>query len=279
MPRGLSFRTQADCLDPQFHSFTMSFDDGTRSYGFVHTFYEEVTSAQIITAMQTLSQMHHVEHHSASSASSPSSSASSPSTSSMDSLVSSLDESDAESLPGVSACQGCAGCFDPTRDTLFVSKALCLLTPLPFLQAARQFLSQLHQAVTSHTPPPLPLESYIHNILYEVPLPPPGRSLKFHGVQGPIVCQRPGPGELPLGEYPLGDAFSLLGVDNMVKALTCALLETQVLLYSQGQPTVFMLEMILKVFYMRSSNNIQLIYFTAYEKRLSSGWTNQRKIL
>ncbi|XP_030281923.1 DENN domain-containing protein 5B-like [Sparus aurata] len=237
MPRGLSFRTQADRLDPQFHSFTMSFDDGTRSYGFVLTFYEEVTSAQIITAMQTLYQMHHVEHHSASSASSPSSSssssASSPSTSSMDSLVSSLDESDVESLAGVSACLGCAGSFDPARDTLYVSKALCLFTPLPFLQAARQFLSQLHQAVTSHTAPPLPLESYIHNILYEVPLPPPGRSLRFHGVQGPIVCQRPGPGELPLGEYPLGEAFSLLGVDNMVQLLTCALLETQVLLCSQ----------------------------------------------
>uniref|UniRef100_A0A3Q3X565 DENN domain containing 5B n=1 Tax=Mola mola TaxID=94237 RepID=A0A3Q3X565_MOLML len=234
MPRGLSFRTQADRLDPQFHSFTMSFDDGTRFYGFVHTFYEEVTSAQIITAMQTLSQMHHVEHHSASSASSPSSSsASSPSTSSMDSLVSSLDESDAESLAGVTACLGCAGSFDPARDTLYVSKALCLLTPLPFLQAAWQFLSQLHQAVTSHTPPPLPLESYIHNILYEVPQPPPGRSLRFHGVQGPIVCQRPGPGELPMGEYSLGEAFSLLGVDNMVKLLTCAFLETQVLLYSQ----------------------------------------------
>ncbi|KAK9516830.1 hypothetical protein VZT92_024740 [Zoarces viviparus] len=234
MPRGLSFRTRADGLDPQFHSFTMSFDDGTRSYGFVHTFYEEVTSAQIITAMQTLCQMHHVERHSASSASSPSSSsssASSPSTSSMDSLVSSLDESDTESL--VSACLGCAGSFDPARDTLYVSKALCLLTPLPFLQAAREFLSQLHQAVTSHTAPPLPIESYIHNILYEVPLPPPGRSLRFHGVQGPIVCQRPGPGELPLGEYPLGEAFSLLGVDNMVQLLTCVLLETQVLLCSQ----------------------------------------------
>uniref|UniRef100_A0A671Y5C8 DENN/MADD domain containing 5B n=1 Tax=Sparus aurata TaxID=8175 RepID=A0A671Y5C8_SPAAU len=212
MPRGLSFRTQADRLDPQFHSFTMSFDDGTRSYGFVLTFYEEVTSAQIITAMQTLYQMHHVD---------------------MDSLVSSLDESDVESLAGVSACLGCAGSFDPARDTLYVSKALCLFTPLPFLQAARQFLSQLHQAVTSHTAPPLPLESYIHNILYEVPLPPPGRSLRFHGVQGPIVCQRPGPGELPLGEYPLGEAFSLLGVDNMVQLLTCALLETQVLLCSQ----------------------------------------------
>nr|XP_040019923.1 DENN domain-containing protein 5B-like [Gasterosteus aculeatus aculeatus] len=234
MPRGLSFRTRTDKLDPQFHSFAMSFDDGARSYGFVHTFYEEVTSAQIITAMQVLCQMHHVEHHSASSASSPSSSsssASSPSTSSMDSLVSSLDESDAESL--ASACLGCAGSFDPARDTLYVSKALCLLTPLPFLQAAREFLSQLHQAVTSHTAPPLPLESYIHNILYEVPLPPPGRSLRFHGVQGPIVCQRPGPGELPLAEYPLGEAFSLLGVDNMVQLLTCALLETQVLLCSR----------------------------------------------
>lgn len=247
MPRGLSFRTQAERLDPQFHSFTMSFDDGTRSYGFVHTFYEEVTSAQIITAMQTLYQMHHVERHSAaSSPSSSSSSASSPSTSSMDSLVSSLDESDAESLAGVPACLGCAGSFDPARDTLYVSKALCVLTPLPFLQAARQFLSQLHQAVASHTAPPLPLESYIHNILYEVPLPPPGRSLRFHGVQGPIVCQRPGPGELPLGEYPLGEAFSLLGADNMVQLLTCALLETQVLLYSQGKHTLQLLEMTLK---------------------------------
>uniref|UniRef100_A0A672JHT9 DENN/MADD domain containing 5B n=1 Tax=Salarias fasciatus TaxID=181472 RepID=A0A672JHT9_SALFA len=214
MPKGLSFRTQADRRDPRFHSFTISFDDGTRSYGFVHTFYEEVTSPQIITAMQTLLQMYHVEHHS----------------SSMDSLASSLDESDAESLAGVS---GCVGSFDPARDTLYVSKALCLITPLPFLQASRQFLAQLHQAVTSQTAPPLPLESYIHNILYEVPLPPPGRSLRFHGVQGPIMCQRPGPGELPLGEYSLGEAFSLLGVDNMVKLLTCALLETQVLLYSQ----------------------------------------------
>ncbi|KAM4572253.1 DENN domain-containing protein 5B-like isoform 3-T3 [Odontesthes bonariensis] len=236
MPRGLSFRTQADILDPQFHSFTLASDEGTRSYGFVHTFYEEVTSPQIITAMQTLYQMHHVEHHSSSSASSPSSSsssASSPSTSSMDSLASSLEESDAESLAGVSGCLGCAGSFDPARDILYVSKALCLVTPLPFLQASRQFLAQLHQAVTSQTPPPLPLESYIHNILYEVPLPPPGRSLRFHGVQGPIMCQRPGPEELPLGDYPLGEAFSLLGVDNMVKLLTCALLETQVLLYSQ----------------------------------------------
>ncbi|XP_072292145.1 DENN domain-containing protein 5B-like [Eucyclogobius newberryi] len=235
MPRGLSFRTQAERLDPQFHSFTLVFDNGSRSYGFVHTFYEEVTSPAITTAMHTLYQMHQVERqsNSSSSAASSSSSASSPSTSSMDSLVSSLDESDVESLAGVAPCAAGVGSYNASKDTLYVSKALCLLTPLPFLQASRQFLSQLHQAVASSTAPPLPLESYIHNILYEVPLPPPGRSLRFHGVQGPILCQRPGPGELPLGEFPLGEAFCLLGVDNMVQLLTCALLETQVLLYSQ----------------------------------------------
>uniref|UniRef100_A0A8C7JKZ7 DENN domain containing 5B n=1 Tax=Oncorhynchus kisutch TaxID=8019 RepID=A0A8C7JKZ7_ONCKI len=229
MPHGLSFRSQADGREHHFHSFTVAQDDGTRSYGFVHTYYEAVTSAQITTAMQTLHQMHHVEHYSTSSSSS--SSASSPSTSSMDSLVSSLDELDADSL---SACLGCAaGSFQPARDTLYASKALCLLTPLPFLHAAHHFLSQLHQTVTSQAAPPLPLESYIHNILYEVPVPPPGRSLQFHGVQGPIVCQQPGPEELPLGDYPLGEAFSLLGVENMVRLLTSVLLETQVLLYSQ----------------------------------------------
>lgn len=238
MPRGLSFRSQADSRDSRFHSFTVARDDGTHSYGFVHMYYEEVTSAQITAAMQTLHQMHHVEHHSTSSSSRSTSSASSPSTSSMDSLVSSLDESDAPSLAErpLMACLGCtSGSFQPARDTLYASKALCLLTPLPFLHAARHFLSQLHQAVTSHTAPPLPLESYIHNILYEVPVPPPGRSLRFHGVQGPIVCQQPGPEELPLGDYPLGEAFSLLGVENMVRLLTSVLLETQVLLYSQGK--------------------------------------------
>ncbi|XP_067090478.1 DENN domain-containing protein 5B-like [Osmerus mordax] len=224
MPRGLLFGTQADSLEPHFHSFTISRDDGTRCYGFVHTYYEEVKSVQITTAMHTLYQMHHVEHHSSSS----SASASSPSSSSLDSLASSTEEADTES-----SCVGCAGSYDQERDTLYVSKALCLLTPLPFLQASRHFLSQLHLAAASPSAPPLPLESYVHNILYEVPLPPPGRSLRFHGVQGPIVVQRPGPEELPLGDYPLGETCALLGVEGLVQLLTCLLLETQVLLYSQ----------------------------------------------
>uniref|UniRef100_A0A8C8C305 DENN domain-containing protein 5B n=1 Tax=Oncorhynchus tshawytscha TaxID=74940 RepID=A0A8C8C305_ONCTS len=226
MPKGLSFRTQADSREPQFHSFLITREDGSRTYGFVHTFYEEVTSPQICSAMQTLYQMHQAENPSSATPSSSSSSSSS-----MDSLASSLDEADS---PSSSSCRSAAcGGYDASRDTLYVSKALCLITPMPFMHACRRFLSQVHRAVTASLPPPLPLESYVHNILYEVPLPPPGRSLKFHGVYEPIVCQRPGPGELPLADFPLGQTFPLLGVENLVQLFNCTLLEMQILLYSQ----------------------------------------------
>ncbi|XP_053930706.1 DENN domain-containing protein 5B isoform X2 [Cuculus canorus] len=220
MPKGLSFRTQSDNRDPQLHSFIITREDGSRTYGFVLTFYEEVTSKQICTAMQTLYQMHNAEQYSSVCASS---------SCSMDSLASSIDEGDATSLAKLQRYNS----YDISRDTLYVSKCICLITPLPFMQACKKFLIQLYKAVTSQQPPPLPLESYIHNILYEVPLPPPGRSLKFYGVYEPIICQRPGPNELPLSDYPLREVFELLGLENLVQVFTCVLLEMQILLYSQ----------------------------------------------
>ncbi|XP_077196027.1 DENN domain-containing protein 5B isoform X2 [Paroedura picta] len=220
MPKGLSFRTQTDNRDPQFHSFIITREDGSRTYGFVLTFYEEVTSKQICTAMQTLYQMHNAEQCSSVCASS---------SCSMDSLASSLDEGDSTSLAKMQRYNS----YDINRDTLYVSKSICLIAPLPFMQACKKFLIQLYKAVTSQQPPPLPLESYIHNILYEVPLPPPGRSLKLYGVYEPIVCQRPGPNELPLFDYPLREAFELLGLENLIQVFTCVLLEMQILLYSQ----------------------------------------------
>ncbi|XP_072510475.1 DENN domain-containing protein 5B isoform X3 [Notamacropus eugenii] len=220
MPKGLSFRTQMDNKDPQFHSFIITREDGSRTYGFVLTFYEEVTSKQICTAMHTLYQMHNAEHYGGVYASS---------SCSMDSLTSSIDEGDATSLSKLQRYNS----YDISRDTLYVSKSICLITPLPFMQACKKFLLQLYKAVSSQQPPPLPLESYIHNILYEVPLPPPGRSLKFYGVYEPVICQRPGPNELPLSDYPLWEVFELLGLENLVQVFTCVLLEMQILLYSQ----------------------------------------------
>uniref|UniRef100_A0A8C9U3C3 DENN domain containing 5A n=1 Tax=Scleropages formosus TaxID=113540 RepID=A0A8C9U3C3_SCLFO len=205
MPKGLSFRTQADPREPQFHSFIITREDGSRSYGFALTFYEEVTSKQICSAMQTLYHMHNAEQY------------------------------DILHMPsaGPPASLQRFNSYDITRDTLYVSKCICLLAPMAFQQACRKVLEQLHQAITSSQPPPLPLESYIFNVLYEVPLPPAGRSLKFSGVYSPVVCQRPSTSELPLFDFPLSDVFQLLGVENVLQLFTCALLEFQILLYSQ----------------------------------------------
>lgn len=224
LPKGLSFRTQLDQREPQYHSFLITREDGSRTYGFVLTFFEEVRSPQICAAMQTLYRMHQAEQPCSSS--SPSSSSSS-----MDSLSSSLDDADSSPSAGTRGTGG----YDSSRDTLYVSKALCLIAPLPFMHACRSFLTQLHRAVAADSSPPLPLESYVYNVLYEVPLPAPGRSLKFHGVYEPVVCQRPGPTELPLADFPLAEVFTLLGVENLVQVFTCTTLEMQILLYSQGK--------------------------------------------
>uniref|UniRef100_A0A8C6V702 DENN domain containing 5A n=1 Tax=Naja naja TaxID=35670 RepID=A0A8C6V702_NAJNA len=218
MPKGLSFKTQADAREPQFHSFIITREDGSRTFGFSLTFYEEVTSKQICSAMQTLYLMHNAEYD----------------------ILHAPSTNDKDNLSTIEDCNGTSvsklqrfNSYDISRDTLYVSKCICLITPMSFMKACRKVLEQLHQAVTSPQPPPLPLESFIYNILYEVPLPPAGRSLKFSGVYGPIICQRPSTNELPLFDFPVKDVFELLGVENMLQLFTCALLEFQILLYSQ----------------------------------------------
>ncbi|KAM9015072.1 DENN domain-containing protein 5A isoform 9-T9 [Ara ararauna] len=218
MPKGLAFKTQADSREPQFHSFIITREDGSRTFGFSLTFFEEVTSKQICSAMQTLYHMHNAEYD----------------------ILHTPPTSDKDSCSSTGDCNGTSvsklqrfNSYDISRDTLYVSKCICLITPMSFMKACKKVLEQLHQAVTSPQPPPLPLESYIYNILYEVPLPPAGRSLKFSGVYGPIVCQRPSTSELPLFDFPVKEVFELLGVENVVQLFTCALLEFQILLYSQ----------------------------------------------
>lgn len=216
MPKGLAFKTQADPREPQFHAFIITREDGSRTFGFALTFYEEVTSKQICSAMQTLYHMHNAEY---------------------DVFHAPPDGQDHSGLRDGGGAPGTKlqrlNSYDISRDTLYVSKCICLITPMAFMKACRSVLEQLHRAVTSPQPPPLPLESYIYNVLYEVPLPPPGRSVKFSGVYAPIVCQRPSTSELPLFDFPVREVFELLGVENVFQLFTCALLEFQILLYSQ----------------------------------------------
>ncbi|XP_033972390.1 DENN domain-containing protein 5A isoform X2 [Trematomus bernacchii] len=227
MPKGLAFRTQIDSREPQFHSYIITREDGSRTYGFALTFFEEVTSKQICSAMQTLYHMHNAEQYDIlHTPTSP------PGLEELRRPHISQTRPVLHASPAISRLQR-FNSYDISRDTLYVSKCICLITPMAFPQACRKVLKQLHQAVSSPLPPPLPLDSFIYNILYEVPLPPSGRSLKFSGVYGPIVCQRPSTSELPLFDFPIGEVIHLLGVENVLQLFTCALLEMQILLYSQ----------------------------------------------
>lgn len=86
----------------------------------------------------------------------------------------------------------------------------------------------------------LSLESYVYNILYEVSIPQPGKSIRIHlppeeSHLPPIqfILQRPNlTNELPLLDFPFRTVFSLLGIEHVIQLFTCVLLENQVLLRS-----------------------------------------------
>ncbi|KHJ45398.1 dDENN domain protein [Trichuris suis] len=70
-------------------------------------------------------------------------------------------------------------------------------------------------------------------MLHELPLPPPGRSLKASLVGRDIVFQYPGTDELPFFDYPIAEVLTQISVDSFLKVYTCILLERQVLFCSK----------------------------------------------
>ena len=125
--------------------------------------------------------------------------------------------------------------FDINKDTLLVSKSICIIMPLPFISAGKVYLEQMYHAVQNEEKLQLPLESYIYNLLFEVPLPPAGKTMRFNCKELNVTCQRPSINELPLFDYSFKELFTLLGVENIVKLFTCCLLEQQILMLSNGK--------------------------------------------
>ncbi|XP_005108265.1 DENN domain-containing protein 5B isoform X2 [Aplysia californica] len=209
LPRGLSFKTQRDSRQPKFHSFLITREDGSRSYGSALVFYEEVSTKAVVDTMQTLYVMHQANTVVKFSLDSPEP---------VKKILSDRKEKQ--------------GSFDANRDRLYVSKCICLVTPLPFVRSCQLYLQQIYEASQKPSEITLTLESYVFNLIYDVPLPPPGRSMKFFACSNPIYVLRPSGGELPMFDFSLYDMFKLLGVDNIVDILKCVLLEHQILLYS-----------------------------------------------
>ncbi|KAK3766868.1 hypothetical protein RRG08_052011 [Elysia crispata] len=209
LPKGLSFKTQWDSRQPKFHSFLITREDGSRSYGSALVFYEEVTSKSVLETMQTLFKMHQANT----------------------AVTFCLDSPE----PGrkiMGSHREKQASFDASRDKLFVSKCISLITPLPFVRSCQQLLQQLYEAAQKPSQLAMTLESYVFNLIYDVPLPPCGCSMKFFGCSGPVCVLRPSVGGLPLFDFSLYDMFKLLGVSKIVQLFKCVLLEHQVLLYS-----------------------------------------------
>ncbi|XP_060588449.1 DENN domain-containing protein 5B-like isoform X3 [Ruditapes philippinarum] len=223
LPKGLTFRTERQSRKAKFHSFIITREDGSRLYGSSYIFYEEVTNAQICAAMQTLQHMHEAE-------------VSNIHTQNVVSIQEPLrDQSPLLEYRIINPDDT----YDIKIDKLYVTKSICLISQVQFVSAPRTFLKQLCDAVTKPISFQQPLEAYVYNLLYDVPLPPPGRSMKFYGVTSPIFCQRPmawdntkGTGELPLFDFSLWDLVRLLGLDHLVQLFASVLLEHQILLYS-----------------------------------------------
>lgn len=77
------------------------------------------------------------------------------------------------------------------------------------------------------------VEQYVDNVLHFVPLPPSDSTLGFH-CTGPIFFHRPGTRGLPLCEYSMRRLFAVFKPDAVIKLVTCALLEKQIVIRSTG---------------------------------------------
>lgn len=105
------------------------------------------------------------------------------------------------------------------------------------------FIRQICRCLPRQPGPSLSLESYVYNILYEVVIPEPGRSLRVylppeepHLPPIPTILQRPALyDELPLMDFPVRLLFTYIGVECVIQLFTCVLLESQVLLRSSGK--------------------------------------------
>jgi DENN domain-containing protein 5 len=252
MPRGVHFsyvpkEISSHPREPQFHSFIITKENGAKVYGFSLIFYEQVQDESIINAITSLEKMHSAQVPEI------------PTNSTL--LVREEPVSNSKSLPRhfkVTAPQliekklDCSPKYDPSSDILLVSKSIILTGQYPFVEAARNFLSNFFKFAVhssqlsspqSHSLSSLSLESFVYYILFSIPLPSPNQcivipnvpSLGWRHSSNVLILQRPSSYvELPLCEYEIGKVVDLLGIDCLIQLWTCLLLESQVLIYSAG---------------------------------------------
>ena len=215
MPRGVYFRKYVARNQRKFHSFLQTREDGTKIYGFVLTFFEEIRNKQLLLAMDTLFKMFDTEllaKHTTGS-----------------------EIKDKRKRRRVQRGRSVYS-FNKEVEPLYASKCMTLIMKQPFISLAFQLLENILDIGLNESSHNLTVESYIYNALYEIPCPPPGRSLKYVSTNGdPIILPKPLLNELPYFDYSLKEVLMTLGYENLVDLFTCLLLEHQILFLSNGE--------------------------------------------
>ena len=102
----------------------------------------------------------------------------------------------------------------------------------------------------------------MNNLLHDIPLPSPGRSVRFWCLGDAISMSMPKiPQELPLFDYDLLQFFAILGVENAIKLWVCLLLENQILVYSSDFDKVNRNVMKICTFKRQEEKNNELLQF------------------
>ena len=127
---------------------------------------------------------------------------------------------------------------------VYAPKTLVILSHWPFLSVFRKFLSQtlrLQRQTTRlldryHTPLTslLPIERYISSFVFDVPLPPRGRTkVQFSIAEKALSIQRPPSYSLPLCDLPIKPLFQCLSLQNIFTILAYLLTERSIAVCSK----------------------------------------------
>lgn len=167
MPHGVRLTRSPKLIkSKRLHTFVITRADGSRAFGTVLTYFEQVEEVSGISEWFVRAEHEYAERRAT-----------------VGSGLTAMSSAD-DSISGGSA-----------KRALFASKCICLLLSQPFVFAAQLYLERFYEtAIVCESVSDLPVETYLRQLLFEVPCPPPGTSVRFCAFNSAFtVCvQRPG---------------------------------------------------------------------------------------
>ena len=89
--------------------------------------------------------------------------------------------------------------YDCNKDTLYVTKSIALICSRPLVYITNQVLNSMYKYINKSDYDLSVLEGFVYNLLYDIPLPSPGHSVRFWSLGEVVTLSLPKtPDELPL---------------------------------------------------------------------------------